>query len=184
MRTYISRKWISRSNLQNCHLTAANVKYLSWKMFKPCYTAQHDYKYYPTPSDIPLLITHSTVMQRAIQRRIWHAPSLYKFASLVSADVPVVMKYSLFSWVLLFNMQGTPCVDGSDGTRCVYVSVTMREREFHLNRLCIWTENINHWGTFFVCLHQWIHLLPLKCLFNTIGPVYFLFLKVTPINYS
>lgn len=35
------------------------------------------------------------------------AVNLYKFASVVSAGAPVVMKYDLFSCVLLLNMQGT-----------------------------------------------------------------------------
>lgn len=49
--------------------------------------------------------------------------SLYKFASVVSAGAPVVMKYGLFSWVLLFNMQGTLCTDRSDSAHCVFVIV-------------------------------------------------------------
>ena len=75
------------------------------------------------------------VMQKAILKRICGAPSLYKFASVVSAGAPVVMKYSLFSRVLLLNMQGTPGTDGSDSAHRVHVSVATRERDFQFDWL-------------------------------------------------
>lgn len=42
------------------------------------------------------------------------------------------MKYSLSSWVLLFNMQGTLFADGSDSDteRSVFTDVTMRQSDW------------------------------------------------------
>lgn len=52
------------------------------------------------------------------------AASLYKFASIVSAGAPAVMKYGLLS--LLLNMQGR----GAHGSECHRASVGKRMEAF------------------------------------------------------
>lgn len=148
---------MSSFNLWNCPLTAAVIKYLSLAVQLGLtvkrllsYSIRHPTCYHT--------LHWSTVMQRAILKRTWHALNLYKFASVGNAGAALVMKYSLFSWVLLVNMQARLCMGGSDSAHCVYVTVTMREQEFQLDGLAAYDQKL------LISLEAVFHVLPLKCL--------------------
>ena len=132
---------MSQCKRQNCRLTAANIAEKCLSLIIQLSMTVNIILLHQTAHFLSLGAWQHSV-QRAILRRIWHAPGLYKFASLVIAAAPVVMKYNLFSGVLLFNMQGLPGLDRGNRADRVYQCYKERVRVSNGLTPCIYDQRM------------------------------------------